>query len=129
MLLLWRPALVAAAPLLALACLGAALACLRAALAPPNTRRIDISGLGELRLTVQGYQGPAAGPDGPLALLPGSTLWPQLLLLRLQGADGGATALAVLPDSVAAGAYRPLAVALRHVAGHNKNFIQIKQSD
>ncbi len=104
----------AAAGLPALACALCALLLARRAGQRPNVRRIDISGLGEIRLTVQ----QEASATGPLALCPGSTLWPRLLLLRLRPREGGgrALALALLPDSVAPGAFRALAVAVRHVA-------------
>jgi hypothetical protein len=79
-------------------------------------RRIDISGVGQIRLTV--YQGMAgAAADGVLVtLMPGSTLWPGLLLLRLRGDDGGVLALPLWPGNVAAAAFRPLAVACRLIA-------------
>lgn len=104
------------------ACAGlAALAGLRR---NAKARQLDISGVGQIRLTV--YQGMApqiaeqgGGADGAppaLQLMAGSTLWPGLLLLRLRRADGGVERLLLLPDSVAAGAFRPLAVALRAIA-------------
>lgn len=87
-----------------------------------NTLRIDISGLGELRLTVQqdlrgrGARGETAVPA---VLLPGSTLWPQLMLLRLLPADGAPLVLPVLRDSVTPQQFRALAVALRATGGRN----------
>jgi toxin CptA len=110
----WPQAGLAAACLLA----GAALA-LQAA-RPQKARRIDISGLGEIRVTVQ-QQGGAS--TAPLLLLPASTLWPQLLLLLLRGEDG-VTVLAVTPDSVAPAAFRALAVALRFIAGRDNKFFK-----
>lgn len=52
----------------------------------------------------------------PLRLLPGSTLWPGLLMLRLGGAGGGIKVLAVLPDSVTRTGFRALALACRALA-------------
>lgn len=98
------------------ACLLAAAAVLAALARIPKMRRIDISGLGQLRLTVQQGIGPDDGRDGPLRLLPGSTLWPGLMLLRLQDEHGRVSALVLLPDSVEPGQFRRLAVAIRHVA-------------
>ena len=74
---------------------------------------LDISGVGQVRLTV--YQQTGA----VLRLLDGSTLWPGLLLLRLGGDDGKARALAVLPDSVARPERRALALACRAAAQIN----------
>jgi toxin CptA len=102
--------------------------------------RIDISGGGGIRLTV--YQqlevvsraapgckaidpGRATGDAPPHAgcaarLLPGSTLWPWLLLLRLRCQEGEGEAsvrwLVVLPDSAAPDVRRRLAVAVRAIA-------------
>ena len=103
-------------------CLLAAAAALRARARNINSRRLDISGLGELRLTVQqeGAQRPARA--SALRLAPGSTIWPQCMLLRLQDAGGGHAGLAILPDSVAAGRFRALAVALRSSAGRHNTF-------
>lgn len=108
--------------LLAGACLLCAVLLLRQALRRPKVRRIDISGLGEIRLTVQQEAG---GEPSPLVLQAASTLWPQLLLLllRRQG-GGGLVVLLVLPDSVAPGAFRALAVALRIVAERDNKFLR-----
>jgi toxin CptA len=75
--------------------------------------RLDISGVGQVRLTVYQQTGAA------LRLLDGSTLWPGLLLLRLGGGDGPARALVVLPDSVARPERRALALACRAAAQIN----------
>lgn len=87
-----------------------------------NTLRIDISGLGELRLTVQqDLSGRGAGGESavPAVLLPGSTLWPQLMLLRLRPADGAPLVLPVLRDSVTPQQFRALAVAVRASSGQH----------
>lgn len=95
-----------------------------AALWRPKTHRIDISGTGELRVTVQQDVGMArpgrqalgadvAGSDAPpLALLPGSVLWPGLMVLRLGGTGGAPSMLPIWRDSVDGDAWRALAVAL-----------------
>ena len=100
----------ACAPLLA--AVGVARAA-RAFAAAATARRIDISGVGQLRLTVQqGMEGAAT----TLTLLPGATVWPGCMLLRLRGEDGLVRPLLLMPDSVSAGEYRALAVAVRTLA-------------
>jgi toxin CptA len=124
----WRPAGFAA-PLLAAALFAiAALFLLHSCAAATKTHRIDISGPGTLRVTVQqdmatdGAVAAPAGPPGgfPVALLPGSTLWPQLLLLRLGTEEGAVLLLPVLRDSVSPGVFRALAVAVGALGGGNK---------
>jgi toxin CptA len=84
-----------------------------------KVRRIDISGLGQLRLTVQQDIGAHGAQAAPLRVLPGSTLWPGLMLLRLRGEDGAVRHLALLPDSVEAGQFRRLSVAIRDISARN----------
>ena len=86
---------------------------------------IDISGVGQLRLTVYQQAGDGVAAE-PVRLLAGSTLWPGLLLLRLGRGDGRVATLAVLPDCVAPAAWRALALACRASAARtaaaaNKN--------
>jgi hypothetical protein len=108
----------AAGPLVAGALLFAGLCILHAAAVPATVHRIDISGLGQIRLTVQQDVWTEARGGVPVALLPGSTLWPRLMLLRLGAAEGGPCRhLAVLPDSVAPEAFRALVVALGAASG------------
>lgn len=85
-------------------------------------RRIDISGLGKLRVTVQQNGGEtdgksAAADAGVATLQPGSTVWPRLMMLLLRDGEGGLSAVAVLPDSVSAEQFRALAVAIRTMGG------------
>jgi toxin CptA len=91
-----------------------------------KTHRLDISGTGALVLTVQ--QGlrvavapvaadaatAAEGADG-VTLLPGSVVWPPLMLLRLASPDAGVRVLPVWRDSVEPGVWRALAVAVRQI--------------
>jgi len=72
----------------------------------PKCSRIDISGVGEIRLTV--YQ-----QQCRVRLLVGSTAWPALLVLHLQAEDGRRYQLPLLRDSVARGDWRRLQVAIR----------------
>lgn len=99
---------------------------LRCRRAVTKTRRLDISGVGQLRLTVQqdirtaGAAAAVSADGAPVALLAGSTVWPRLMLLRLRHEDGAVTLLPVLPDSVAPGVFRALAVAASATGGRNK---------
>lgn len=54
-----------------------------------------------------------SGTGAPMALLAGATVWPCCMLLRLRAEDGALQSLLLLPDSVGAGNYRALAVAVR----------------
>jgi toxin CptA len=85
-----------------------------------NPHRLDISGVGQIRLTVYQLMPGGVRADGTLVtLLAGSTLWPGLLLLRLRTEDGGVVVLPVLFDSVGAGLFRPLSVACRTIAARS----------
>jgi toxin CptA len=102
-------------------------ACLLHSLAnPTKTLRIDISGVGRVRLTVQQDMGAGAANAVPapagevVGLLAGSTRWPQLMLLRLQNEEGAVTLLPILRDSVAPGVFRALAVAVAAAGGRDK---------
>jgi len=102
----------------ALACVaGAAVGCWqgrRSGLFAATARRVDISPVGQIRLTVQPSTGPVEAEAPPLSLLAGSTLWPALLVLRLgQAGQSAVQTVLVLPDSVARASWRPLAVACR----------------
>ncbi|HAT31836.1 MAG TPA: hypothetical protein DCW29_13565 [Janthinobacterium sp.] len=97
---------------------GAGVFCLLFAPENRKARRIDISGVGQIRLTVyQHMDGVDANGEGfAVSLMAGSTLWPGLLLLRLRredGVDGADVALALWPGGAA---FRPLAVACRAIA-------------
>jgi len=115
--------------LLAGACLTGSLVAWRAGAALTTTRRIDISGLGEIRLTVQHSIGttPGLAPAAPelMRLVPGSTLWPGLLLLTLQGEEHGArTVLTILPDSVRPDQFRRIAVSINAIARRDHKFFR-----
>lgn len=80
--------------------------------------RIDVSGTGAVRLTVQQKvgAGPAVDATADVTLLPGSLLWPQLMLLRLGAAGGKCWVVPVLRDSLAPDEYRALRVAFGTLA-------------
>ncbi|NRR32367.1 flagellar hook-length control protein [Oxalobacteraceae bacterium] len=92
-------------------CAVLGLASLAALRRRPTAQRLDISGVGQLRLTVYLPTG-AVSTAEPVVLLAGSTLWPGLLLLRLGHADGRVTTLPLWPG----GALRAVAVACRAIA-------------
>jgi toxin CptA len=104
------PWLAAAASLLA----GALM--LRGLAAGLKVRRIDISGLGQLRLTVQQGIGTQAAQVNIVQLLAGSTIWPGMMVLRLRQENGTVHALVFFPDSIESGQFRRLSVAMRDVA-------------
>lgn len=79
--------------------------------------RIDISAVGQIRLTVYHQRDAPRAEEGQgVRLLPGSTLWPGLLLLRLENDSARVHWLAVLPDSAAPDVRRRLALAARAIA-------------
>jgi toxin CptA len=94
-------------PALALGLASAVL--LASAARRPKTHRIDISGTGDLRVTVQQDMGAA---DSVVSLLPGSVVWTVLIVLRYGAPGMPARVLPVWRDSVDAQAWRALAVAL-----------------
>ena len=89
---------------------------------------LDISPVGQLRLAVYLEHGAAPGSAAawlaaesplPLRLLPGSTLWPSLLVLCLADEAGRRTAVLVQRGRGCA-AFRQLAVACRAIAARGK---------
>jgi toxin CptA len=120
--LLWAAERFHGAGLLAVLCLLAAAVAARAAAAAATTRRIDIYGLGQIRLTVQQSMG-APAPRELVLLMPGSTVWPNALVLLLRDAGHGRlTVLMILPDCVPSEQFRKLGVALRAIARQDKEF-------
>jgi toxin CptA len=104
------------ATLLAIFFLVAGLCLLHTAARRIKTRRIDVSGLGQVRLTVQQELRTKDAADElamPVALLAGSTVWPQLVLLLLRSESGALIVLPVLRDSVTPQQFRALSVAVR----------------
>jgi toxin CptA len=104
------PAHVRFAPLVAAALALAGSAVLGAAVLHPKTHQIDISGTGDMRVTVQ--QDVGLPPAGNAVLLPGSVIWPVLMVVRYAAPGMGPGVLCVWRDSVDAAAWRALAVAL-----------------
>lgn len=105
----------------AFACVAAGIVSLPWRGGNPKPRRIDISPVGQIRLTVyqqtgRGAPAPPASAPAPLVLLAGSTLWPDGLFLRLGRAGEPVREVLVVPGCVAPAAFRPLALACRAVA-------------
>ena len=122
-LLAWQPARFYFPQLLAAACAVVAILAWRAAAKPGNARRIDISGPGEIRLSVQLSMGNEGPRSAALLLLPGSTIWPSLLILLLRDPGTGAVSTAlILPDSVPDGQFRKLAGSIIWVARRDNKF-------
>ncbi|MGH8806588.1 MAG: protein YgfX [Noviherbaspirillum sp.] len=89
---------------------------------------IDISGAGQLRLMEVAPAGACTDTNWPhvskhgevVRLLANSTIWPQLLLLRLQADSGKITTVPILPDCVSPESFRALSVACRWIAARNQ---------
>jgi hypothetical protein len=95
-----------------------------------KTHHIDISGVGQLRVTkvdastssCQEKNWPHVKDHGEVCrLLKDSTIWPHLLLLRLQADNGKMIVVPVLPDCVSRDSFRALSVACRWIAAHNNS--------
>jgi toxin CptA len=95
-----------------------------------NPLQLDISGVGQLRVTkmdvpigsCQEKNWPHVKGGGEVVRLSkDSTIWPHLLLLRLQADNGKITVVPVLPDSVSRDGFRALSVACRWIAAHNNS--------
>jgi len=112
-LLAATPGAFRAQPLIAACCLAAAAGAAAGFVSAGNKRRIDISGVGEMRVTVQQKLAGSGAQTTPCTLLPGSAVLPGLLLLVLRRDDAPAGVVAVFADSVSAAEFRALAVAIR----------------
>ncbi|MGB6056046.1 MAG: protein YgfX [Burkholderiaceae bacterium] len=90
---------------------------------------IHISGSGQLRLAeVEPERGShhrrgriPVPPQRNATLLPASTIWSWLLLLRLQLDDKTVVTVPVLPDCLPADTFRALSVACRWLAAHDQS--------
>lgn len=92
---------------------------------PGKTFHIDISGIGQIRLTQYSrvsipYKNtgmPLDGSSGQLVQLsPDSILWPHLMLLRFKTVQGELFSIPVLNDSLAASDFAQLLVSCRWIA-------------
>lgn len=88
---------------------------------------IDISGAGQIRISQVDADSSCALTDRPHVeadacvhrLLDGTTIWPNLLLLRLRRPDGKSISIPIMPDSVSRESFRALSVACRWLARRN----------
>ncbi|MGX4642499.1 protein YgfX [Massilia sp. SYSU DXS3249] len=105
------------APFCAAFFLLAGLFSLHGCVSATKTHRIDVSGTGTVRLTVQQeMEADAVAPESiAVTVLPETLVWSHLLLLHLADVHGRKTVVPVLRDSLAPTEYRALRVALgRH---------------
>ena len=112
---------------LAIICATASFVLVTQALRPKTGLRIDVTRLGQIRL-VETLPDAAAGSvprseavGEVVQLCQGSTLWPSLMVLRLQAVSGRVTTLILLPDSLSDDAFRALSVACRWIASRQAN--------
>ncbi|MFL9877285.1 flagellar hook-length control protein [Herbaspirillum rhizosphaerae] len=111
---------------LAAVCIVAALLAFWLVLQNRKAVWLHISGTGQIRLVehhaaVRAKTGSRVMSGGLAQLLAGSTVWPNLLLLRLRLENGKVRTIPVLPDSVSKETFRALQVACRWVASHNND--------
>ncbi len=113
---------------LTLVCVGAGCAVFFIACARKKFYRLDISGNGQIRLSEYRPTASASksdrcedidGSSEVVQLLRDSTLWPMLLLLRLQSHTGRVTIVPVFPDSTERRAFRAVCVACHWIAAQN----------
>jgi len=84
-----------------------------------KTHHIDISGNGQIRLG-EYRASTAQGAEELVWLMPDSTLWPHVLILRLKGSDEKKKVLLILRDSVSHDVFRSLIVACRWIVLRNQ---------
>jgi toxin CptA len=107
------PARFHAAPFQALALAASASVLMHAGSVQAKTHRVDIYETGEVVLTVQQGLREWSAASSTVTLLPGSVVWPPLMLLRLQAPGAATQVMVVWRDSVEPDAWRALAVAVR----------------
>lgn len=95
-----------------------------------KTFHIDISGIGQIRLTQYSevsafHEKTSLALDGitgkVVHLCPESVLWTQCLFLRLRCGEGAVFFIPVLPDSMSGPGFAELSVACRYLATRNAN--------
>ena len=105
----------------ALASAGGGMLLLAALCSRAKPHTLDISPVGQFRLTQHEQHGAALAPPAPpLRLLPGSTLWPALLVLPLADEDGRVNTVVVQGGWRGTAAFRELSVACRAIAARGR---------
>jgi hypothetical protein len=113
---------------IAAACIAASLGAFCYAAWSRKAHHVDISGIGQIRLMeTTAVAGLVSGDNSiggrrtgeVVTLMDDSTLWPGLMVLRLQTADRRIRTVIVLPDSVDRHGFRALSVACRWIAAHS----------
>ncbi|QOL48128.1 hypothetical protein LPB04_14065 [Massilia litorea] len=114
------PGRLAGAPFCVAFFLLAALSLLHRWASTTKTHRIDVSGTGTIRLTVQQEMGaePPASDGRVVTLLPASLVWPSMLLLHLADEAGTRHLVPVLRDSLPPSDYRALRVVIGTLGRH-----------
>lgn len=83
--------------------------------------KLTISGNGQICLMRQGQDGfPAAGRADVVQMLPGSTLWPFFILLRLRQQNKKITVVPFFLCSLSPQSFRRLSIACRWIAARNE---------
>lgn len=121
---------------LTLVCVGAGCVVFFIASARKKTSRLDIFGNGQIRLSEYRPTASASksdqctdidGSSEVVQLLRDSTLWPMMLLLRLQSQTGRVTIVPVFPDSTERHAFRAVCVACHWIAAQNTRPVAKKE--
>jgi toxin CptA len=109
-----------------LACQMLAVGAFSASLGSRKTFRLDISGVGQIRLREYSGEAPCSSPETSLQedavvfrLVENSVLWPHLLVVRLQSPGGIRRLLLILSDCTGDEEFRAVSVACRWIAAHN----------
>lgn len=109
---------------IAFVCIGSALFSIFHHFRTRKTLRIDISGIGQIRLleytevarSFAMWQRVTEKSEEEYQMMEGSTLWPNLLFLRLKSSDGRVEKISILPDSVMPDEFRALSIAFCWIA-------------
>lgn len=91
-----------------------------------KTIQLDISGAGQIRITKVDSKAPCVNANWPhvratgevFRLMPDSTLWPLLIVLRLKSEESRTLTVTILPDCVPSNDFRALSVAFRWISMH-----------
>lgn len=109
-----------------LACHMLAIGAFYASLERRKTFRLDISGLGQIRLTEYSGVAPCSSPEtsqqedaAVFRLVENSVLWPHVLVVRLESPGGMRRLLTILSDCMGDEEFRAVSVACRWIAAHN----------